>query len=51
MLSALLMLLPAVVIGVGVYVSFFESRDFESAAATIVRIDEEDDVTLSLIHI
>ena len=43
--AALLILLALVVIGVGVYVGFFESRGFESATATIVRIDEEDDVT------
>ena len=44
-LAALLLLVSLVVIGVGIYVGFFESRGFESATATIVRIDEEDDVT------
>ena len=44
-LAALLILVALVVMGVGVYVGFFESRGFESATATIVRIDEEDDVT------
>ena len=44
-LAALLILVALVVMGVGVYVGFFESRGFESTTATIVRIDEEDDVT------
>ncbi len=44
-LAALLILVAMAVIGIGVYIGFFQSRGFESATATIVRIDEEDDTT------
>ena len=44
-LAALLLVLALVSLCGGVYIGFFQTRGFETAKATIVRIDEEPDLT------